>query len=602
MDFRNVELKSGFWKHMEKLNSQVTINAVWDRFKESGRIEAFKCEWKEGMDNKPHVYWDSDVVKWIEGACNIMCREERPELREKVEMLIDLIERNQKDDGYFNIYYTVCEPGKRFTDRNMHELYCAGHLMEAAVAYYYATNSDRLIKIAEKYADCIEKVFYVDKSAGFVTPGHQEIELALIKLYRVTGNEQYIKLAEFFLKERAQNDKDKNISEIPEHAQDNIPVEKLSSAVGHAVRCMYMLCGMADCAVLTDNKKMFKACERTYNDIVGSKMYITGGIGATRYSEAFSLAYDLPNETAYAETCAAIGLMMFADRMCRYTRQAKYADTVERVMYNGMCSGISLSGDAFFYENPLEIKLDSHKRVSVRTGKEILPITERQKMFWCSCCPPNLNRVLSSIGGYIYDIEGKKAYINQFADSIFTDGATEIVQKTNYPWNGRVQITAKGIDDIYIRIPSWCKKFDLNKAYEMSKGYAVVKNDNSEIVLDMDVKPVLIQSCPKVTQNAGKAAVMRGPVVYCAESVDNDANLHSLILTDTHEAAETYSDEFHGIVIELNGFKFKTNEELYSEADNEYENIGIKFIPYYGFANRGESNMLVWLNYKGGRP
>ncbi len=602
IDYRNIDLRSGFWKEMQKLNSETAINAVWERFDESGRISAFKFDWDGSEEKKPHVYWDSDVFKWMEGACRIMSKENRPELEEKVNMLIDLIEKNRMDDGYFNIYFSVCEPGKRFTDRNMHELYCAGHMMEAAAAHYYATGSDRFIKIAADYADCIEKAFVTEKSAAFETPGHQEIELALIKLYKITGEKRYLDLSEHFLKRRAVNGKDRPIDGSPYHAQDNRPVEEIDSAVGHAVRCLYMLCGMADCAVLTGNDKMFEACRRTYKDIAESKMYITGGVGATRFSEAFSLPYDLPNETAYAETCAAIGLMMFADRMCRYTRNASYADTVERAMYNGMCSGISLSGDAFFYENPLEINLGNHNRISVKDGHVKLAITQRQKVFWCSCCPPNINRLLPAIGEYIYDVDGSTGYINQFADSVLKKGSVEITQTTDYPWDGKVAITAKGLDKLCIRIPSWCKHFNINKSYTMLNGYAVVENDVEDIVLEMEIKPVLISSCSKVTQNACKAALMRGPIVYCAEAADNCENLHSLILTDANGAEESYDELFHGIVIKLNGLKIPESSELYSEASVNYEKTKIGFIPYYGFANRGESNMLVWLNYRGGMP
>lgn len=602
IDYRDIELKSGFWKHMQQLNSETAINAVWDRFKESGRIDAFSFNWDGNEDKKPHVYWDSDVFKWMEGACRIMSKENRPDLEEKVNMLIDLIEQNRANDGYFNIYFSVCEPGKRFTDRNMHELYCAGHMMEAAAAHYYATGSKRFVNIAADYADCIEKVFVIDKSAAFETPGHQEIELALIKLYKITGEERYLRLSEHFLKRRAVNGRDKPIDGSVYHAQDNQPVEKLDSAVGHAVRCLYMLCGMADCSILTGNKKMFEACKRTYDDIVGSKMYITGGVGATRFSEAFSLPYDLPNETAYAETCAAIGLMMFADRMCRYTRDAKYADTVERAMYNGVCSGISLSGDAFFYENPLEIRLRSHRSRAVRDGHIKLAITQRQKVFWCSCCPPNINRLIPAIGEYIYDVDGTIGYINQFADSMLNKDGIEIIQKTNYPWDGKVTITVKGLDALYIRIPSWCKHFKLNKNYSIQSGYAVIEDNVGDIILEMDIKPVLISSCNKVNQNVCKVALMRGPIVYCAESVDNCENLYSLVLTDTNSVEESYSDMFHGLNLRVKGLKIPESGKLYSEATGNYEKTTINFIPYYGFANRGESNMLVWLNYKGGVP
>jgi DUF1680 family protein len=605
MNTKNTKLTGGFLKQLEKLNEEVTIDAVWDRFVETGRIDAFKFDWKEGMDNKPHFFWDSDVFKWMEGACNIIGSGKRPDLTEKVDMLISRIEEHQEEDGYFNIYFTVCEPNERFKRRSDHELYCAGHLFEAAVAHYYATGSDRLIKVAEKYAACIEKAFVTDKTAAFTTPGHEEIELALIKLYLATGNERHLRLCEFFLTKRGNNDKDEIVYNnpaldgIPAFQQDNVPLEDMSEAVGHAVRCLYLLCGMADFAALTSNDKMFDACKRTYNDIVTKKMYITGGVGASHYGESFSVPYDLPNEKAYAETCAAISLMMFSDRMCRYTREAKYADTVERTLYNGIISGLSLSGDSFFYENPLEINLAHHRRISLKTGVEHMPITQRPKIFGCSCCPPNLNRVLSSLGDYIYDTDGKTGYVNQFADSVFSDGAAEIIQKTNYPNDGKVILNAKGLDELKIRIPSWCSNFKLNKNYSMCDGYAVIENDGSEIVLEMEIKPVLIQSRPEVTENIGKAALMRGPVVYCVESVDNGENIHSLILTGTDGASVTYNDELRSNIIELNALKYAPQAELYGEAKDAVESATIKFIPYYAFANRGESDMLVWLNYRG---
>lgn len=597
-DYRNVMINNGFWKTIEKLNEDVSIEAVWERFCESGRIDAFSFEWKEGDEKQPHFYWDSDVFKWIEGACYILSRKRDDNLSEKVEYIIDKIEEHQELCGYFNIYFMMVEPDKRFTDRDMHELYCAGHMFEAATAHYQTTGSRRFLNIATKYADYIEKVFVIDKSAGFITPGHEEIELGLVKLYRATGERRYLDLALFFLKNKGVNDKDKYIGEDITWAQDNESPWNMKSAVGHAVRCLYLLSGMADCAAETKDDTLMEACRRVYSDIADSKMYITGATGSTYIGEAFTIPYDLPNERAYAETCASIALMMFTNRMVKYEKKAKYADVAERAMYNGMLSGISLSGDAFFYENPLEINVSNQKKTENVRKKEHYSILQRQKMFLCSCCPPNLNRVLSSIGNYIYHLEDDECYINQFVDSTYENDDVRVTQKTNYPYDGRVSIVAENIEMVNIRVPEWCEEFKLNKEYTLKDGYAVVYNDGNEIIFDMKMEPIIVEANPEVRENAGKVALTFGPIVYCAESCDNIENLSSLYITDDLNAKVEYSEFFRANVIKVDGYILKGFDGLYRRVTRSFEKCRIKFIPYYGFANRGENNMRVWLNYR----
>lgn len=597
-DYRNVKINGGFWKTMEKLNEDVTIEAVWNRFTETGRIGSFDFSWKTRDEKKPHCYWDSDVFKWIEGACYILKRKEEPTLLNRVERLIDKIEENQGSDGYFNIYHMVCDLEKRFSNRDMHELYCAGHMFEAAVAHYWATGKERFINIAKKYANYIEKIFMVEKSAAFTTPGHEEIELALVKLFRVTEEKRYLDLALFFINNRASNDKDTYIADESTYAQDNVPLREMNSAVGHAVRCLYLLCGMADCAKETDDMALMQACERVFCDIADSKMYITGAVGSTHIGEAFTIKYDLPNERAYAETCASIALMLFANRMVKYRKKAVYADIVERAMYNGMLSGISISGDAFFYENPLEINLENRTKTTKVREREHYSIVKRVEIFDCSCCPPNLNRVLSSMGNYVYHIEESICYINQFMDSSFEADGVSIVQKTRYPLDGKIRLQVNGIDKVYLRIPGWAETFTLNKAYTMKDGYAAIENDGTEIILELKIKPVLVEANPKVIANAGKVALMYGPIVYCVESIDNVENLHSLYLTKELNAEEIYCEYFRANKIEVDGYVLKSFDGLYRKINREYEKCRIKMIPYYGFANRGECNMSVWLNFK----
>ena len=350
--FDKVSLESGFLHEKQKLNREVTLDAVYNRFYETGRFDAFKCDWKEGMEKQPHYYWDSDVAKWMEAVAYILKKESNPELEAKVENLIDEIEKNQSPDGYFNIFFTVIEPDKRFFERTAHELYCAGHLFEAAVAYFECTGKDRFLKLMEKYADHIIRVFVEEKTAKFITPGHEEIELALVRMYSATKKKKYLDLAKFFIDNRGYAEAEKEY-----YSQSHLPVREQKTAEGHAVRACYLYAAMADVAYETGDTELYEVCKTLFADIVNKKMYITGGIGSTRKGEAFTVPYDLKNDKAYAETCAAISLMFFAHRMMRFENDAKYADVIERVLYNGMISGLSLDGTSFFYENPLEIDL-----------------------------------------------------------------------------------------------------------------------------------------------------------------------------------------------------------------------------------------------------
>ena len=342
-NYRNVTLRQGFWKQMEELNSKVTVNAVYDRFYETGRIDAFKFDWKEGEPNQPHFFWDSDVAKWMEGAAYILSREDRPDLEEKIESLIDLIEKNQCEDGYFNIYFTVVKPEARWSCRDWHELYCAGHLMEAACAYYDVTGRDRFLRLMEKYADYIKKVFVDEHSAAFTTPGHEEIELALYRMYKTTGNAKYFELCRFFLENRGLSEnKEADILGSPYYAQNHLPIREQKEAFGHSVRAVYLYSGMADLALESGDEALKDACRALFESIVNNKMYVTGGIGSAYRGETFTVPYDLPNASAYAETCASIGLMFFAQRMIALDPEnaAKYADAIELEMYNANSDGI----------------------------------------------------------------------------------------------------------------------------------------------------------------------------------------------------------------------------------------------------------------------
>lgn len=602
ISYSQVDINNGFWKARQETNRKITINAVLQRFKETGRFDAFKCDWKEGAPNKPHFFWDSDVAKWIEGAAYILKKENRPDLEEVVEWVIDQIQQNQDENGYFNIYFTVCEPENRYRRRSDHELYCAGHLIEAAVAYYEATGKDRFLKLMCKYADHIERVFKIDQSAAFVTCGHEEIELALVRLYQCTKEERYLRLAEFFVNQRGNNSKDTPLYPFVTRGYDqsHLPVRKQITAQGHCVRACYLYSAMADLAKLTGDNELFAACESIFDDIITKKMYITGGIGQTHLGEAFTIDYDLPNQQAYAETCASIALAFFAQRMLHLNVNSKYADIVEKVLYNGIISGISLSGDSFFYENPLEIdpKLRC-KDVSMNPeARTRYPLTQRVAIFDCSCCPPNLNRFLASVGDYIYTKDKDTYYIHQYISNTMKDGDTNINIATGYPNNGRVTICATGVNQLALRIPAWCDEFSINTPYTLNNGYAYIKDVPSQLELEFSIKPCLIQANPNVQENAGKVALQMGPFVYCLEGVDNGENLKSLWVDKNLSCTIEFDEFFNTNVIYAKGYRTLFSTGLYYPLADKAKPCVLKFIPYFGFANRGETEMLVWVKYR----
>lgn len=601
VSYRNVLMKSGFLREKQLLNENVTMDAVYRRFAETGRIGAFDFNWREGMDKKPHFYWDSDVAKWMEAAAYILQKEDNEELRGRVEALIDRIEEHQEPDGYFNIYFTVCEPGKRFTNRHLHELYCAGHLFEAAVAYYEATGRDRFLRLMEKYADCIKRTFVDEQSAAFVTPGHEEIELALVRMWRATGKKKYLDLAAHFINKRGMQKEMPWQHEGEDEAgrQSHLPVREQLSAEGHCVRACYLYSAMADVAYETKDEALCNACRAIFDDIVNKKMFITGGIGSVRATEGFSVAYDLRGDRAYTETCAAISLAFFAERMLRFENDARYADVIERVFYNGMIAGLSLDGDKFFYENPLEINLRNHINGSCDFFGEAYAITQRVKVFDCSCCPPNLNRVLASLGGYIYGSEdGGVIYVNQFAGSEAEVDGMSIIQETDFPKSNTVTIITKNVKKLCVRIPFWCKKIDVGAEYTEEAGYAVIENPPEKITISFDMTPFLVQSNAEVYANSAKAAVMCGPYVCAAESVDNIENLHSIFIDGSFKAEANYCDELSGFRVTVRAHRKITNDALYSRYDECFEELSLNMIPYAAFANRGESNMCVWFNVR----
>lgn len=605
VDFSDTVITGGFWKTKQDMVRNTTVKAVYDRFCDTGRFEAFKCEWKEGMPNQPHYFWDSDVAKWLEGAAYLTQLKREPKLEKIVNDVVGLIEKNQDENGYFNIYFTVVEPQNRFQNRNAHELYCAGHLIEAAVAYYNATGKRKFLDLMCKYADHIEKRFKTDHDTAFTTPGHEEIELALVRLYECTGEKRYLELSKFFIDKRGSNDEQLILDWTKScNSQSHLPVREQKTAEGHAVRAVYLYSAMADIALRTGDAELKNACETIFDDIVGRKMYITGGIGSSSCGEAFTLPYDLSNLLAYTESCAALGLALFANRMLGFEANSKYSDTVERVIYNGFMSSVSLDGKSFFYENPLEVVPYLHSRdTSTNKGSLIhWPQMTRSEVFGCSCCPPNIVRFIPSIANMLYGDDGETVYVHQYMQSKTVikrkDSTLNIEQKTAYPENGKVRIKVTGSDTrLAVRIPWWCDSYE----GETVKGYAYFDvKDGETVSLDFKMKVKFIEVRPEAVFDCGRYAVTRGPVVYCMEGHDNGEYLRDIRIDSRAKAFYGKHSELGVPQLTFKAYRRRNvpDAPLYTEKHDSFEQITARFIPYYAFANRGVSEMLVWCNIK----
>ncbi|MCL2513881.1 MAG: glycoside hydrolase family 127 protein [Oscillospiraceae bacterium] len=618
--FRDIDITGGFWAKRQRINRERTIYSVYDRFRDTGRFDAFKCDWADGVsddDKQPHIFWDSDVAKWMESAAYIISKTPDKRLEAIIDETVDLIEKNQDECGYFNIYFTVIEKENRFVNRDAHELYCAGHLMEAAVAYYHATGKDKFLKLMCAYADYIEKAFKTEGFAEFKTCGHPEIELALVKLYNATGEKRYLDLSLYFLECRgAMPEPPCFLTSEQSYNQSHLPIRKQTTAEGHAVRACYLYSGMADMAYHYGDESIFAACRAIFGNITEKRMYITGGIGSSSVGEAFTVDYDLPNATAYAETCAAIALIFFASRMSRLETDSKYGDTVERILYNGFLSGISLDGKSFFYENPLEINKALKNRHASSTNKshEHFPAAERQEVFGCSCCPPNVTRLIASAGDFIYNLSSETVYVEQYMESeavfYIDDRQVKITQKTDYPYNGNIKIVFENMAGkrTAFRIPGWCSEYRLaangtEAEFSEKNGYAVINiGENrfeAELSLLMELK--IYESHPKVTENAGKGAVTLGPLVFCAEECDNGENLRDIRLLPEPGASPyelEYDRRLGCYALRIEAFRTDENESsvLYIPSPKKLRPVNIKLIPYFAFANRDECDMLVWFN------
>lgn len=580
------------------------------------------------------LFQDTDFSKWIEAAAYSLMTHPDEELMKIADAAIDIVCAAQQPDGYLDTYYILTDMSKIYTNlRDNHELYCFGHLTEGAVAYYQATGKDKLLKAAMRFADHIDDFFGLEEGKCKGYPGHEVAEMALARLYEVTGIEKYLKLSQFFIEQRGTRpyyfDKEhpETVKAGKEEAlrhmynQAHLPVREQKEAHGHSVRAVYLYSGMADIARLTGDESMLAACEELWDNITGKKMYITGGIGATHLGEAFSFPYDLPNDTAYAETCAAIGLVFFARRMLEISPHSKYGDVMERALYNGVLSGMALDGKSFFYVNPLEVypeacRLDERK-------SHVKPV--RQKWFGCACCPPNLARLLSSVTNYAYtkndDTLFVHLYIGSEIETEFRGVPVQIRINSEFPWNGKVEIMVKAdkpVDfKLALRIPDWCegeykqsprpgdqiKRKDYRE--EVKDGYLYIEKDwfnDKHESFHFEMKVQAVMSHQNVRENIGKIAFIHGPLVYCLEEVDNGLDLHKVFISeDDLNSPKTVSGKINGqemVFIKLPAKRLCDIEtdSLYTKYQPaEYKDTDLTLVPYFAWNNRGEGEMRVWL-------
>ena len=632
---KQVQIRDGFWSGMQKRMIDVVIpfqekvlNDEVEGVAKSHAIENFRIA--AGLSEGEFygmVFQDSDVAKWLEGVAYSLTVKPDAGLEKRADEMIEIIAQAQQEDGYLNTYFTIKEPEHRWQNlEECHELYCAGHMMEAAVAYYQATGKTKLLHVMERMADHIISRFGEDKERGI--PGHQEVEIGLMKLYRATGKEKYKKMARFFLGERGKNPDyfyEEKVKRGWRHwgqytldpldtkyAQTYKPIYEQDKAVGHAVRAVYMYTAMADLAGEDGDERLYRACRTLWNNIVNQRMYITGGIGSTMEGEAFSEDYDLPNDMAYAETCASIAMVFFAKQMLEIEADGAYADIMERELYNGTISGIQLDGKKYFYVNPLEIQPGVSGKIF--GYRHALP--ERPGWYECACCPTNLVRLVTSLASYTWSESADTVYSHLLIGQEADLKKARISVESSYPWEGKVvyQISPKETEfTLAIHIPGYVKPKDKGTIVKVNgeavdvetylkKGYLYLERawkegDRVEVLFDMPVRKVFANQ--KVRDDAGCVALMRGPIVYCFEGVDNGMDVQSLRIPETADPEAVWCEEgvlAGNMLLKMDGYRMKGTDALYSEERPAKEKAVLTAIPYYTWANRGENQMRVWMH------
>jgi DUF1680 family protein len=631
-------INGGFWHVYRTLVRERVLPYQWKAMNDeipsapkSNSVQNFRIA--AGLARRSHegmVFQDSDLAKWLEAVGYVLRddSEGAPAVKEHAREAVDLIASAQQPDGYVNTYFTAREPGRRWTNlRDAHELYCAGHLIEAGVSMFRGGGDGKLLDVVRRLADLIDVTFGVEEGKIRGYPGHEEVELALMKLYRLTGEHRYLQRARYFIDERGRTP---NFFEREatapgfvsifgakplDYYQAHLPVREQSEATGHAVRAMYLYTAMADLVLETGDPSLGEACDRLWESTTDRKMYVTGGIGASAVRESFSADFDLPNDTAYAETCAAIGLFLFASRMVRIHHEARYAEVMERCLYNGIISGISLDGESYFYVNPLEVV----PAVCDHNGTYQSVKYRRQPWYGCACCPPNVARLLAALGEYMYHLQGDTLYADLYHEGILSaelaGAPVTVTQKTGYPCSDTITFDVEPASPaeftLALRVPAWCRKpaLSINErpaaASAGADGYARVrrtwrKSDRLQLTLPMTA--MRIYADPRVRADYGKAAIQRGPLIYCLEEVDNGPALFRVRLPSNAPLSVVERPDLLGGIVAVTATgksppPGSSGDGLYSERNSDLSLVDrpLLFIPYYAWANRAPGEMLVWV-------
>lgn len=623
--FTAVTFEDAFWAPRIEANRIATLPAIYRKLEDTGRISAFDLNFQRTVPSPmPLVFGDSDPAKWLEAASYALTVHPDPVLEAQVDYLADKIIQAQQPDGYLNTHFIAAQPEMRWRNlRDWHEMYCAGHLIEGAVAHYQATGKPKLLDALARYADHIDATFGPEENKKHGYGGHPEIELALVRLYHATHNVRYLNLANYFINERGTQphyydnearergeDPTKFWAKTYEYCQAQLPIRQQEKVVGHAVRAMYLLSGVADLAYEKDDPSLLETCDRLWNNLITRRMYITGAIGPSRHNEGFTLDYDLPDETAYGETCATIGMILWNHRLLHFTGESKYADVIERGLYNGFLSGVSLDGTRFFYENPLASAGGHH----------------RQEWFDCPCCPPNLARLMASLGGYFYSTGEQDVWVHLYAGGsvrLNVGGSSLILRVvTNYPWDGKVKLELT-LDKpwaftLHLRLPGWCEKWSLSINGQAlpglkpeANGYlAIIRQwqpgDVVEFEMEMPIKAMRAHPAVRFLQR--RIALQRGPLVYCLEGADHgNIVLDRISIAPQHILTSEFSVEYqadllggvcviHGKGEEVDDMGWE--DTLYRSSPPASKYIDITAIPYYAWDNRAAGEMRVWIAEK----
>ncbi len=603
-------------KRRRDVNHAASLQHQYEECERTGRIDNFRITaGVKGGELSNRLAADSDVYKWIEAVAFDVGSGYPPEMKEKADEVIDLIEQSQEGDGYLFTPYIVDRTAKRWSNLvSDHELYCGGHLVQAAVAYHRATGEKKLLDVAAKWADCAADRFGPNAHPG--TGGHPEVEMALVELYRETDEKKYLKLSEFFIEQRG-----KGVLNGDMKIQDHLPVREQSTMEGHAVRQLYLLCGIADLYSETGDKSLIDTLEKQWSNFTGKKMAVTGGAGARYQGERFGLDYEIPGRTGYYETCAAIASFMWNWRMLQITGTAGYADVMEKALYNGILSAMSLDGKKYFYTNPLEH--DGCGSISEHMGKGPgRGSNRRSTSHWdrTACCPPNMARLLAGLTGYIYGLNEDSIYVHHYLENeatLHVQGADVVItQKTRYPWEGEVELSIDTPGELEfslkLRIPGWSKNVHVNingrepsEAIEPETYFTVTRrwSRGDRVVLNFPMPVEKVAAHPRVTDNSGCVALRRGPVVYCTESTDHPGiDIYNLSLLEDAEIGFEYVEDLLGGVVVLRSEAALNGgtQELYEPLENR-KAVGraeLTAVPYFAWANRTPGAMRVWMPIK----